>query len=161
MKQKFTFTIDSTKGLLKLAEAGEVDMGTFQTVHEESYDLQEIISALKDGQVAFIEKIRRRNLFPPFDLMVKMFESAREFLKDGATESSEKWIVDYDDTEAFPTLEDDDDLLDELEEDDDEIEVDDLLKDDTEDLTEDDIKEIDSDDDTPKFLPEDNSEHEN
>lgn len=159
MKQKFTFTIDSAKGLLKLAEAGEIDLGTFQIVHEESYDLQEMRTAAEQGQAAFIEKMRKRNLFPPFDLAVKLFESAKDYLKEDSDVARENCVVEYDDIEAFPMLEVETAIEDEDEEE--VVEIDELLKDDPEDLSEDDIKEIDSDDDTPKFLPEDNSEHEN
>ena len=43
---------------------------------------------------------------------------------------------------------------------DDDVEIDKILEDDG-DTKEDEMKEIDSEDDTPKFTPEDTSEHEN
>ena len=76
------------------------------------------------------------------------------FFQDGEELKIE---IPYEDVEAFPN-----DLASEMEvEDDDVDELEDLLKDDAEDLSEDDIKEIDGDDDTPRFQPDDNSEHEN
>lgn len=157
MKQKFTFKIDQSQGILKLSEAAEADPGTFISVHEESYDLQEMRDAAQSGQSYFIEKMRRRNLFPPLDLAIKLFESAKEMFSQDASDGC---IVEYEDIEGLPLL---DTVIDfaHLEDDDEDPEIEDLLKDDPDDLSEDDIKEIDSDDDTPRFLPDDDSEHEN
>ena len=64
-----------------------------------------------------------------------------------------KLVIEYDDIEALPR--EDEFLID-----DDDVELDKILEDDG-DTKEDEMKEIDSEDDTPKFTPEDTSEHEN
>ncbi|MBF0201947.1 MAG: hypothetical protein HQK66_11675 [Desulfamplus sp.] len=161
MKQKFTFEIDKDRDTLILHEAGEMDTGSFANTHRESYSLDEMRQACLAGQAAFIEKMRRRNLFPPNDLSVKLFEAAEKMLQDDDTV---KFIVEYDDVEALPTLEDGRtsyERVDEDNDDDDDVEIGDILKDDSDDLSEDDIKEIDSDDDTPRFMTDDDSELEN
>ncbi|MBF0204393.1 MAG: hypothetical protein HQK67_08800 [Desulfamplus sp.] len=160
MKQKFTFKINQSQGILKLAEAAEADPGTFIRLHEETYDLEEMKHAAQNGQSAFIEKMRRRNLFPPFDLAVKLFEAAREMLGQ-ETDIQESIVVDYEDIDGLPLMEQEAIDFGDLDDDDEDAEIEDLLKDDADDLSEDDIKEIDSDDDTPRFLPDDDSEHEN
>lgn len=160
MKQKFTFKIDQSEGTLKLSEAAEADPGTFVPVHSEIYNLEEMKEAAEKGQSYFIEKMRRRNLFPPFDLAVKLFEAAKEMLSQDSTDTC---LVEYEDIEGLPLM--DSEAIDfaGLDDDDEDAEIEDLLKDDSDsdDLSEDDIKEIDSDDDTPRFLPDDDSEHEN
>ncbi|MBF0234128.1 MAG: hypothetical protein HQK62_08320 [Desulfamplus sp.] len=158
MKQKFTFKIDQPQGILKLSEAAETDAGTFISVHEEVYNLEEMREAAQKGQSWFIEKMRRRNLFPPFDLAVKLFESARDMFSQ---DSPEGIVVEYEDIDGLPLLDHEITSFGDRDDDDEDDEIEDLLKDDSDDLSEDDIKEIDSDDDTPRFLPDDDSEHEN
>lgn len=159
MKQKFTFTLDAAQGGITLSEAGETDPGTFVTVHSETYSLDTIKLAIAKGQDEFVEKLRRNNMFPPLDLAVKLYEALKNFLEE---EGGDTLVVDYEDLDALPArgekreIDDDDD-------DDDEVSdvIDELLTVSDEDLTEDDIKEIDSDDDALRYLPDDNSEHEN
>ncbi|GAB6144272.1 hypothetical protein [Desulfocicer niacini] len=154
MKQKFTFIIDEKKENITLQEAGEADPGAFISVHEERYPYEDIKNALEGGQDLFIEILRRKNLFPPFDLSVKIFETLKAFLTEG---HGDKLVIEYEDIEAFPKENEEVDEVDDADVD----ELESLLKDETEDLTEDDIKEIDGDDDTPKFQLDNNSEHEN
>jgi hypothetical protein len=157
MKQKFTFEIRKEQGVLSLSEAGETDPGTFMDLHREDYSLDEMAAALGAGQGMFIEKLRRKNLFPPLDLAVKLFEELRAFMAAG---EGSTLVVDYQDAESVSSS---GFRLDEEEEEEEDIgiEIDDLLKDNIEDLTEDDIKEIDSDEDTLRYLPDDDSELEN
>ena len=155
MKQKFKFEIDSENDSLTLFESVEADAGTFFSVHHEKYSLKDIKKIIEgDERQAFITKLRRRNLFPPFDLVSKLFDALKEFFAFG---TENKLVVDYNDIESFPVfeeeVEDDVENLEEI------VGVDKLLDDDGS-VSEDDIKEIDSDDDTPKFKLEDNSEFE-
>ena len=153
MKQKFRFETDHENDILTLFESAEADAGTFFPVHNEKYGLKEIKDIVYgDGRDAFIEKLRKRNLFPPFDLASKLFDAVKEFFEDGV---GNKLVVDYDDAESFPEL--GEKIEEEIEELDEIVEVDKLLVEDGS-VSEDEIKEIDSDDDTPKFKLEDNSE---
>ena len=154
MKQKFTFIIDEKKEIITIQEACEADPGAFITVHEEQYPYDDLKKALEEGPDPFIEMLRRKNLFPPQDLSLKLFESLGKFFKDGG---GDKFVVDYEDVEAFPQEKEEPEEVDDA--DVDELET--LLQDETQDVTEGDIKEIDGDDDTPKFQPDNNSEHEN
>ena len=155
MKQKFTFEMDPENDILTLSESAEVDVGSFLQVHKEKYSLAEIKKAVEVGEEAFIDALRKRNLFPPFDLASKLFSLGADFFADG---KETRLVVDYNDVESFPILEEEkeDDEIEGLEN---IVEVDKLLDEDKN-VSEDDIKEIDSDDDTPKFKPEDNSEFE-
>ena len=149
MKQKIRFEKNIKDGVLTILESSEVDPGIIRPLHEEEYKLDQVVDASGEGLEAFCRVIRRRSFFPTTDLCEKLFDHTAEFLKSA---SEEKMTVEYDDSEAFPNEEEF-----QLEDD---VELDKILEEDG-DTNEDEIKEIDSGDDTPKFTPEDTSEHEN
>lgn len=150
MKQKIRFEKNIKDGVLTVLESSEVDPGVVMPLHEEEYNLDEITRAYGEGLEEFMGLLRRRSFFPTRDLMEKLFDNAKSFFADA---DAEKLVVEYNDTEAFPGEED-------FRLEDDDVELDALLDEDG-DTKEDEMKEIDSDDDTPKFTPEDTSEHEN
>lgn len=136
---------------LKVVESSEVDPGVFMELNEEKYDLDQIAKASEQGIKVFTQLIRQKNFFPSTDLCNKLFENSIDFFKN---KSEKKIVVKYNDIDVFAKedfqLEDDDVKLDEILDDDD-IDVDK-------------IKEIDDpiiENDTPKFKPDDTSEHEN
>ncbi len=149
MKHRFTFEPDYKNGILTVLESGEVDPGVYQPLHEESYNLNEVKDAIAAGLEEFIRIFRRKNFFPFRDLCVKFYGSLPEFIGD---ENQKKLVLEYDDAEAFPKIE--------IPFEDDDVELETLLDEDG-DTKEDEIKEIDDEDDTPRFMPEDISEHEN
>ena len=149
MRQKIRFEKNIKGGKVIILESSEVDPGVVMLLHEEEYSLKEMAAASIEGFQAFSQFMRRRSFFPSSDFSQKLFESTIEFFKD---EAQEKISIEYDDVEAFPKEEEF--LLD------DDVEIDKILEEDG-DTKEDELKEIDSEDDTPKFTPEDTSEHEN
>ena len=148
MRQKIRFEKNIKDGVLTILESSEVDPGIVRPLHEEDYNLEEAVKASSEGLKPFMQLIRRRSFFPTADLIEKLYESSKAFFKN----ADEKLIIEYDDSEAFPEGE-------EFQLDDD-VELDKILEADGE-TSEDEIKEIDSGDDTPRFTPEDTSEHEN
>ncbi|NWH04586.1 hypothetical protein HXW94_06210 [Desulfobacter latus] len=150
MKQKIRFEKNIKDNILTVLESAEVDPGVVLPLHEEDYDLDAISAACKEGFDAFLAVFRRRSFFPTRDLSERLFENAVDFFADPETD---KMVIDYNDVDTLPGEEDFS-----LEEED--VEIDSLLDEDG-DTKEDEIKEIDSEDDTPKFTPEDTSEHEN
>jgi len=150
MRQKIRFEKNMKTEKVTILESSEVDPGIVMPLHEEEYSLEEIINASDQGVQAFSELIRRRSFFPTSDFCSKLFENTIEFFKD---DTQEKIIIEYDDIESFPKEE-------KFQLEDDDVEIDKILEEDGE-TNEDEIKEIDSEDDTPKFTPEDTSEHEN
>ncbi|WP_457553016.1 hypothetical protein [Desulfobacula sp.] len=150
MRQKIRFEKNKKTGKVIILESSEVDPGVVQLLHEEEYDFDQMVKASDEGVKAFSEVIRKRSFFPISDLCNKLFENTIEFFKDDA---QEKIIIDYNDIEAFPKEE-------KFQLEDEDVEIDKILEEDGE-TSEDEIKEIDSEDDTPKFTPEDTSEHEN
>ena len=150
MKQKIRFEKNIKDGVLTILESSEVDPGVVMPLQEEEYSLEEMAAAAKESLEAFMALLRRRSFFPARDLAEKLYAGVQEFFED---ESMEKLVIDYNDVEAFPG-EDDFQL------EDDDVELDALLDEDG-DTKEDEMKEIDSEDDTPRFTPEDTSEHEN
>ncbi len=148
MKQKIEFKKDVKNNVLTVVEFSEVDPGVIMPLLEETYDLDQMKAASAGGVQAFTSQLRRKSFFPISDLSNKLYESTLAFFKA----DQEKISVEYDDSESFPGEEDfslDDD-----------VEFDKILEEDG-DSKEDEIKEIDTGDDTPKFMPEDISEHEN
>ncbi len=150
MRQKIRFEKNIKSGMLTILESSEVDPGVVMPLHEEDYVLKDISKAYEKGADAFIQAIRRRSFFPTEGLCKKLYETTADFFKN---DSENKIVVEYDDAEAFPKEE-----AFHLEEED--VEIDKILEEDGT-TDEDEIKEIDSKDDTPKFTPEDTSEHEN
>lgn len=150
MKQKIRFEKNIRDGVLTVLESSEVDPGVMMPLHEETYDLSQMTAAAADSLEAFTQMLRRRTFFPTRDLCVKLYEETADFFTD---DGLEKVIVEYQDTETLPDEE-------EFHLEDDDVELDDLLDEDG-DSKEDEIKEIDDEDDTPRFTPEDTSEHEN
>jgi hypothetical protein len=149
MRQKIRFEKDVKAKKLTILESSEVDPGVVMPLLEETYDLDEIAAASKAGTDAFRQVFRRRSFFPTQDMCEKLHENSRAFFK---SKDELTLTIEYDDAEAFPQTEEF-----KLEDD---VEIDKILEEDG-DSKEDEIKEIDSDDDTPKFKPEDISEHEN
>ncbi len=157
MKRKYKFEKDLQADSLAILESGEVDPATFLNLYAESLSLSRLQEAAKAGAEKYTETIRTKNFFPAAHLANKLYEQSYAFLFDDETQQI---VVEYDDAEALPmephieTIED--------EEEEEEVEIDSLLKDDKDtDLQEDEIKEIDAEDDTPRFQPDDDSEHEN
>ncbi|HKL82318.1 MAG TPA: hypothetical protein VJ879_07360 [Desulfobacter sp.] len=150
MKQKIRFEKNIKDNILTVLESAEVDPGVILPLHEEDYDLDAISAACKEGLDRFLAVFRRRSFFPTRDMSERLFEKAVGFFADPETD---KMVIDYNDVDTLPGEEDFS-----LEEED--VEIDSLLDEDG-DTKEDEIKEIDSEDDTPKFTPEDTSEHEN
>ncbi len=150
MKHKIRFEKNMKENRLTVFESSEVDPGVVIILLEEEYDLKEIIKASKNGYLSFTQVLRKKSFFPSSDCCAKLFEKSIDFFK---YKKHVKLIVEYDDIEAFPDEE-------EFVIEDTDVELDQILEDDG-DTKEDEIKEIDSEDDTPKFTPEDTSEHEN
>lgn len=150
MRQKIRFEKNIKGGILTVMESSEVDPGVVLPLLEEDYNLEEMVKASDEGLQAFSQLLRRRSFFPTSYLCNKLHKNTLEFFKDA---SQEKLIIDYDDVEAFPKEE-------KFQLEDEDVELDKILEDDG-DTNEDEMKEIDSEDDTPKFTPEDTSEHEN
>lgn len=150
MRQKIRFEKNIKDGILTILESSEVDPGVVLPLHEEDYSLEDAVKASQKGVEAFTQLIRRRSFFPTSDLCGKLFENTKAFFND---EAEVKIVIEYDDVEAVPKekefhLEDAD------------VEIDKILEEDGT-TDEDEMKEIDAKDDTPKFTPEDISEHEN
>jgi hypothetical protein len=150
MKQKIRFEKNVKEGILTVLESSEVDPGVIIPLHEETYDLSAMTAASLEGLEAFVQALRRRSFFPTRDLCIKLHEETQPFFQD---DTHKKVVVEFQDSDALP---DEEEFL--LEDED--VELDALLDEDG-DSKEDEIKEIDDDDDTPRFTPEDTSEHEN
>ena len=150
MRQKIRFEKNVKTGKVIILESSEVDPSVVLLLHEEEYSLEEMIKASAGGVLPFSTLMRKRSFFPTSDLCNKLFENTIDFFKNDA---ETKIIIDYNDIEAFPKEE-------KFQLEDEDVEIDKILEEDGE-TSQNEIKEIDSEDDTPKFTPEDTSEHEN
>ncbi len=150
MRQKIRFEKNSKNNILTILESSEVDPGVVMPLHEEEYVLQEMVDASKQGVLEFTQLLRRRTFFPTSGLCDKLFANTVDFFK---TTKTENITIEYDDVESFPKEE-------EFHLEDEDVELDKILEEDGT-TDEDELKEIDDKNDTPKFTPEDTSEHEN
>ena len=149
MRHEIRFEKNVKKNTLTIFESSEVDPGVVIKLLEEEYILDDLVQASKKGYQDFTQAVRKKSFFPNSDCCAKLFNDSLGFFKN---KKEIKLVIEYDDIEALPREEDfqiDDD-----------VELDKILEDDG-DTKEDEMKEIDSEDDTPKFTPEDTSEHEN
>ena len=149
MRQTIRFLKNVKKNSLTIFESSEVDPGVVIKLLEEEYNLEDMVQASKKGYQVFTQALRKKSFFPTSDCCAKLFDNSKEFFKK---KKEIELVIEYDDIEAFPGEEEF--LMD------DDVEIDKILEDDG-DTKEDEMKEIDSEDDTPKFTPEDTSEHEN
>ena len=148
MRQTIRFEKNVKKNSLTIFESSEVDPGVVIKLLEEEYNLDEMVQASKKGYQVFTQVLRKKSFFPTSDCCAKLFDNSKDFFKK---KKEIELVIEYDDIEAFPGEEEF--LMDD-------VEIDKILEDDG-DTKEDEMKEIDSEDDTPKFTPEDTSEHEN
>ena len=149
MRHEIRFEKNVKKNTLTIFESSEVDPGVVIKLLEEEYILDDLVQASKKGYQDFTQAVRKKSFFPNSDCCAKLFNDSLGFFKN---KKEIKLVIEYDDIEALPRE-------DEFQIDDD-VELDKILEDDG-DTKEDEMKEIDSEDDTPKFTPEDTSEHEN
>ena len=149
MRQTIRFLKNVKKNSLTIFESSEVDPGVVIKLLEEEYNLEDMVQASKKGYQVFTQALRKKSFFPTSDCCAKLYDNSMEFFKK---KKEIELVIEYDDIEAFPGEEEF--LMD------DDVEIEKILEDDG-DTKEDEMKEIDSEDDTPKFTPEDTSEHEN
>lgn len=150
MRQIIRFDKNTQKNVLKVLESSEVDPGVVMPLHEEEFVLEEVTTASKEGLDAFRGAIRRRSFFPTASMCEKLYQQVAPFF---ASDETDTITVEYDDVDFFPQKE-------EFQLESEDVELDKILeKDGT--SEEDEMREIDSEDDTPRFKPEDTSEHEN
>ncbi len=149
MRHEIRFEKNVKKNTLTVFESSEVDPGVVIKLLEEEYILEDLVQASKKGYQDFTQAVRKKSFFPNSDCCAKLFNNSLGFFKN---KKEIKLVIEYDDIEALPRE-------DEFQIDDD-VELDKILEDDG-DTKEDEMKEIDSEEDTPKFTPEDTSEHEN
>jgi hypothetical protein len=145
MRYRFTFEKNIKENILNVFEAGEID-NNFVVMYEGTYALDEMQAASKNGATEFSLKLRKKNFFPDSLVAAKLYETTSKFFSN---KSEEKIVVNYEDVESLVS-----EVIEE-----EAVVVDTLLSED-DDTSENAIKEIDNEDDTPKFKPEDNSEHE-
>ena len=78
MKQKIRFEKNIKDGILTILESSEVDPGVVMVLHEEEYDLAEIIQASKEGLDQFMVALRKRSFFPARDMIEKLYNGSLE-----------------------------------------------------------------------------------
>jgi len=64
MKQKYSILNDKATGKLIIKEYAELDKENFSLIFEESYDANEIKTAVKNGKTDLISILRTPNLYP-------------------------------------------------------------------------------------------------
>jgi hypothetical protein len=84
MKQKYTIFKDKSTGNLMIQEYAELDNELFSLVCEETYDGEEIASAVSAGKLKLIARLRTPNLYPIAEYADKIADAVLGFFKKGA-----------------------------------------------------------------------------
>lgn len=132
MKQKYTIFKDKENNKLIIREYAELDKEILSLLCEESYDNDQVKTAIQDGSNVLVNLLRTRNMYPP-SAFVSRIATAVEALYDNAEEESTE--IMFDDKELFEKEE----LVEEEENavDTDAEDIDDLLEDEIDDVYED------------------------
>ncbi|NNG02188.1 MAG: hypothetical protein HKM93_22605 [Desulfobacteraceae bacterium] len=124
MKQKYSMF--KTDGTLVLKEFAELDKDIMSLLCEETYNIQDLETAISQGRDVLIQTLRTRNMYPPGIYVARIADSITALINDKDNSSAD---LDFDDKELFlkdtivdvPEVEEDN-------EDDDGVEVDELLE---------------------------------
>ena len=146
MKSKYTIDKDKENKHLIIKEYAELDKEMMSLLCEETYPIDTLKSAIKEGTQTVISTLRTNNMYPPTIFAQAIAEAVEGLLADGGNPSAELF---FDDKELFnveadqspPTADNEVEM--DSEED---VEVDDLLDETLEDDYEDDkvLKDIKS-----------------
>ncbi len=134
MKQKYTIHKDVESKRLIIKEYAELDKEILSLLCEESYNDDQVVSAIKMGTDALIRVLRTRNMYPP-SAIVNRIAAAVVSLYDTDTGNEQPIDIIFDDKELFEKeamTEEPEAVIDADEED-----IDDLLEDEIDDTYED------------------------
>ena len=94
MKQKFVITKNSADGQLLIQEYAELDRDMLSLLCEESYSLEALQSAMKEGTKTLTAFLRTKNLYPPGMYAERLAAAVTTLMKDEAQASVEVMIND-------------------------------------------------------------------
>lgn len=124
MKQKYAIIRDDDQKSLVVREYAELDKEMMSLLCEESYNLESMSSAVKEGHQAVIEAIRTNNMYPPTVFAEPIAQAIEGLFADDGNSSAELF---FDDKELF--IKEPEEVVEEAEEEvSDEVGVDDLLE---------------------------------
>ena len=132
MKQKYTIHKDAENKRLIIKEYAELDKEILSLLCEESYNDDQVVSAIKNGTDALVRVLRTRNMYPP-SAIVSRIAAAVVSLYD--TGNAQPVDIAFDDKELFEkeaVSEEPEAVIDADDED-----IDDLLEDEIDDVYED------------------------
>ena len=132
MKQKYTIHKDAQNKRLIIKEYAELDKEILSLLCEESYNDDQVVSAIQKGTDALVRVLRTRNMYPP-SAIVSRIAAAVVSLYD--TGNEQPIDITFDDKELFEkeaTTEEPEAVIDTDEED-----IDDILEEEIDDVYED------------------------
>jgi hypothetical protein len=94
MKQKFVITKNSTDGQLLIQEHAELDRDMLSLLCEESYSLESLQSAMKEGRKVLTAFLRTKNLYPPGIYAERLADAVTTLMEDETQASVEVVIND-------------------------------------------------------------------
>lgn len=142
MKQQYTILKNQDNSRLIIREFGELDKDSLTLLCEENYDDALVSAAVAAGREKVISVLRTKNMYPPRGHAEKIADMVMDFYAANKTEpldilidepaASSKEIL----TEAFMSIEEDDEIIEDLLEEDfdgesddsDEIKIDSSIK---------------------------------
>ena len=124
MKQKFIISGKDDGKRLVITEYAEIDKDVFSVLCEETYDVETLQAAAKEGIHELAGAFRTRHFFPPVSAAMKIAEGLQDFM---ASEEKSPAEILIDETESLEHYEEPLDIIDDLETEEDQL--DDLLDD--------------------------------
>ena len=98
MKQKYTIQKDTDNKKLTIKEYAELDKEILSLLCEESYNDDQVVSAIQSGTDALVRVLRTRNMYPP-SAIVSRIAAAVVSLYDAGDEHPVE--ITFDDKELF------------------------------------------------------------
>jgi hypothetical protein len=132
MKQKYTIHKDVESKRLIIKEYAELDKEILSLLCEESYNDDQVVSAIQSGKDALVRVLRTRNMYPPSAIVSRIAAAVVSLYDNGNQQPID---IIFDDKELFEkedTAEEAEAVIDADEED-----IDDLLEDEIDDAYED------------------------
>jgi hypothetical protein len=123
MKQKYAISKNSETGGLTIQEYAELSKDMFSLVCEESYDPDQIQTAVDEGRKSLIDTLRTPNLYPISDYIEKIADTVVDLYQQTDAPGDPVELV-FDDVELFQRQEEDVET-----EEEDSVEIEDLLDD--------------------------------
>lgn len=94
MKQKYSIIKDIESGKIIIRESAELDKDSYSPLCEESYDIEGLIDAIKEGPTVLVSALRTRNFYPPGSYAARIAIAVATLIKSNDETATELYFDD-------------------------------------------------------------------